>query len=242
MERAAFLIEDGGTRIPCLLNPAAVVMRRVSGIAPRAANGPVTGTGLADVPLSFTGGGWTELRLDLLFDVTLVSGPDRPATVRRLTEPLWRLAENRPRGDDAPAVPLVRFVWGKSWNVPGVIAAVAERLEQFSIAGAPQRSWMRLLLLRVVDRPASEPIDETSSPADPEPWMDWPSAGPGGSDTRELVAGGEAGDRVDLIAGRACGGPARWRWVAEASGLDDPLRIRPGTVLSVPAAGGARIA
>src|SRR6185436_21110791 len=72
MERAAFLIEDSGARIPCLLNPASVVMRRVAGIRPRfSIGGPLTGAGLGDSPLHFTGGGTTEITMDLLFDVSL---------------------------------------------------------------------------------------------------------------------------------------------------------------------------
>jgi hypothetical protein len=41
------------------------------------------------------------------------------------------------------------LIWGKSWNIPGIVVAVAERLEHFTAAGVPRRSWLRLRLLRV---------------------------------------------------------------------------------------------
>jgi hypothetical protein len=73
MERVAFLIDDSGERIDCLLNPETVEVTRLAGVRPRGtASGQLTGAGLADDPLQFTGGGRTELVLDLLFDVELV--------------------------------------------------------------------------------------------------------------------------------------------------------------------------
>ena len=72
MERVAFLIERSGARIACMLNPESVVQRRWAGIRPmRSGGGFLTSVGLSDDPLLYTGGGTTELRLDLLFDVSL---------------------------------------------------------------------------------------------------------------------------------------------------------------------------
>jgi hypothetical protein len=55
MERVAFLIEDTGQRIGCLLNPESLVVRRTAGVQPRrSAGGALTGTSLPDDPLLFT--------------------------------------------------------------------------------------------------------------------------------------------------------------------------------------------
>jgi hypothetical protein len=76
MERVAFLIERTNETLPCLLNPNTLVMRRVAGVRPRqSAGGQLTGTGLADDPLLYTGGGKTEMEMDLLFDVSLLPAP-----------------------------------------------------------------------------------------------------------------------------------------------------------------------
>lgn len=149
MERVALLIEGTNERLRCLLNPESLVLRRRAGIQPRhSATGRLTGEGLADDPLLYTGGGYTELQLDLLFDVSLASSTVSRDDVRELTAPLWRLAENWAEGGAGGRPPLVRFIWGKSWNIPGVVVAVAERLESFTSGGTPQRSWLRMRLLR----------------------------------------------------------------------------------------------
>ena len=50
--------------------------------------------GLSDDPLLYTGGGRTELDLDLLFDVSLAGSSVATRDVRDLTRAFWDLAEN----------------------------------------------------------------------------------------------------------------------------------------------------
>lgn len=175
MERVAFLIEETNERLRCLLNPETLVLRRTAGVRPRqSATGQVTGTGLTDDPLLYTGGGRTELDLDLLFDVTLPGSSVTSADVRDLTSPLWRLAENNQATAGYGRPPLVRLIWGKSWNIPGIVVAVAERLEFFTPSGVPQRSWLRLRLLRMAapvprQRPAAGITTSLSLPSLPLP-------------------------------------------------------------------------
>jgi hypothetical protein len=150
VERVAFLIEDSNERLRCLLNPETLVVRRLSGTRQRrSVTGRLTGAGLTDDPLLYTGGGRTELELDLLFDTSLAGSSIATNDVRDLTAPLWNLAENVAHRDGYSRVPLVRFIWGKSWNIPGVIEAVSERLERFTPDGVPQRSWLRMRFVRV---------------------------------------------------------------------------------------------
>ncbi|MGC9347458.1 MAG: hypothetical protein ACP5JG_04890 [Anaerolineae bacterium] len=157
MERVAFLIEETNERIGCLLNPETLVMRRMAGVRTRrSATGQLTGEGLTDDPLLYTGGGRTELDLDLLFDVSLAGSSITTQDVRDLTRPLWNLAENAARQERYGQPPLVRFIWGKSWNIPGIILAVAERLEYFTPEGVPRRSWLRMRMVRA-NEPALEP-------------------------------------------------------------------------------------
>ena len=62
MERVAFIVDATGERIDCLLNPETFEVRRLGGVrGRRSAGGALVGTGLADDPLLFTGGGRTEL-------------------------------------------------------------------------------------------------------------------------------------------------------------------------------------
>jgi hypothetical protein len=252
----AFLIEDTGIRVSCLLNPESVVVRRQAGVRPRRTlHGAMSGLHLADDPLLFTGGGRTELELDLVFDVALAEGSTiTPTDVRDLTGPLAQLAENAPR-QDGPAQPArVRFVWGKSWNVPAIVDAVAERLEYFTAEGAPQRSWLRLRLIRVGEPPSTTTLADDDELGPAMTADELPPLAPDSMDTHEVLAGGSdvpaepeasiaadrptagaaSGERLDEIAARYYGDPRLWRLLAAVNNVDDPLRIPPGLVLRIP--------
>jgi hypothetical protein len=150
VERVVFLIEDTNERLRCLLNPESLVVRRRAGVQPRRSlTGQLTSRDLTDEPLLFTGGGSTELQLDLLFDVSLAGSSIQGEDVRDLTGPLWRLSENSASETNYSRLTIARFIWGKSWNIPGVVTAVSERLEHFTQAGTPQRSWLRMRFVRV---------------------------------------------------------------------------------------------
>jgi|SRR5262252_8797616 len=255
MERVAFLIERTGERIGCLLNPESIVRRRAAGLRRRrSAGGLLTGRGLSDDQLIYTGGGTTELNLDLLFDVSVSGSTIATEDVRDLTAPLWALAENVPVEDGYGRPPLARFIWGKSWNIPGVIAEVAERLEWFTPEGIPRRSWLRMRMLRVAEsqsqpqavrhsNPAIAPAPAARSSAGANPAASARgAAAAGGGRVYEVVGesgeGGssEGGSSEPLynIASRHGRSPSWWKVIAEHNGIDDPLRIAPGTQLQVP--------
>jgi hypothetical protein len=249
MERVAFLIEHSGERIGCLLNPESIVRRRAAGLRPRrSVSGLLTGRGLSDDQLIYTGGGTTELNLDLLFDVSVSGSTISTEDVRDLTAPLWALAENLPAEDGYGGPPLARFIWGKSWNIPGVIAEVAERLEWFTPEGIPRRSWLRMRMLRVAEsqsRPQSGRhsnqviAPSPAAPAGGTPAGSSPSgaATAGGGRVYEVIGeSSEGGSSEPLynIAARAGRSPSWWKAIAERNGIDDPLRIPPGTQLQIP--------
>ncbi|MFG1919451.1 hypothetical protein [Micromonospora sp. NPDC048898] len=237
MERVAFLIDSSGERVDCLLNPETVQVTRLAGVRHRGvAGGQLSGAGLADDPLVFTGGGRTELVLDLLFDVDFVQTQVRPVDVRVLTRPLWMLAENSTAEHGWLRPPLVRLVWGKTWNVPGVIVAVAERFDAFTGTGSPRRSWLRLKLVRV-----AETADQAEAGfAEELAAANTPTVAPGSA---VIAAGdgaaepGRSGVRFDLLANDALGSPLRWRLLAEHNRITDPLAVPAGTTLAVPPPG-----
>lgn len=250
MERVAFLNEATGLRIGCLLNPETIVLRRHAGILPlHTAGGLVSGTELTDDPVLATGGGRTELDLDLLFDVALAGSTIQSQDVRTLTSPLWELAENQRQPQAYGKPPLVRFVWGKSWNIPGVIVAVAERLESFTTTGSPKRSWLRMRLRRVTEQAAARPAAQTGTLV-----KDVADAIPMGGDARSMppevfqtlgdgmrptqAAGPEevslAAERLDEVAFRFYGDASLWRLIAAFNGIVDPLRMEAGKLVELP--------
>ena len=111
MERVAFLIEDTNARIGCLLNPESLVIRRQAGVRPRRSGGGlVTGADLADDQLLYSGGGSTELTMNLLFDVSLAGSSIAADDVRDLTGPFWRLAESSQAGGGYGNPPMLSLI------------------------------------------------------------------------------------------------------------------------------------
>jgi nucleoid-associated protein YgaU len=47
----------------------------------------------------------------------------------------------------------------------------------------------------------------------------------------------QPGETLDRISARYYGDSTRWRLLADANGVEDPLSIRPGSLLSVPLLG-----
>jgi hypothetical protein len=234
MERVAFIIEASGERVGCLLNPETFEVRRRAGVAlvPEDAS-RLAGRRRRDDPIFFTGGGITELELSLLFDVQLETAAQAvQPDVRLHSGPLVALAEGSTDGWATP--PLVRFVWGKAWNVLGVVVAVSERLERFTTDGVPQRSWLRLRFRRVEEDVTPAAAEEGPPPPVLTGLADRPQAEvpPPGPAEREVVF--QRGDRLDDLAARTYGDPRLWRWIAWVNGLVDPLRVPPGTVLRLP--------
>jgi hypothetical protein len=242
--RVGFVIEATGQTVQCLLNPISVVLRRTAGVVPeRSPGGLFSRAGAWDYPLLFTGGGTTDLELELLFDAPLhaamraqnagTPAPEVEPDVRDLTAPFFNLSENPA---DRTRPPIVRFIWGKAWNLRGVVVAVSERLEHFSESGVPHRSWMTMRFLRVIEAAAER--GEVRSPA-----LDLSTSGR--DRARDHVVSGadgaggivtSSGDRIDTLAARYYGDPSLWRSIAAYNQIDDPARLPAGTALRIPPA------
>lgn len=244
MERVAFLIEPEGTRLGALLNPETLVVRRTAGVRTRSALGmPLTGARLADDPLLFTGGGTTELKMELLFDVSLAGATLATEDVRELTRPLWQLAENAHAEEGYGRPSLLRIVWGKVLNMLCVVASVAERLEHFTAAGAPRRSWLSLRLLRVEEETARQVEAPRVPPGGADVEQLAASLPPEAFDTQAIISGGPepgSGQRLDEIAWERYRDPSLWRLIASLNGVDDPMHLPTGTVLRLPPASALR--
>lgn len=268
MERVTFLIERTGARVSCLLNPEALETRRTAGIVRRrGAGGALLGKPRSDDPLIATGGGVTEYDLKLLFDIDVANegraAPIRPVEpqvgastelpaepeiplivdVRSLTQPLWALAETGDAVDGVVAPQRVRLIWGKSWNVPGVIMAVAERLERFDATGVPQRSWLSMRLRRVEDD--SNSAIPPPSPTSPQFESQSSTILPADQDLETITVpvdpDGLALDRLDQVAALYYGDPALSRAIAEFNGIDDLLRFEEGERLRLPSPRALRV-
>jgi hypothetical protein len=251
MERVIFLIEDSKERISCMLNPSegerdgsgGLVIERISGVAREklAFAGSGSGSLAVDNPVTFHGLGETRLVLNLLFDVTLPGSSTRTSDVRDLTRPLWKLTENSVGPGGERRLRRARFIWGKAWNIPIVVESLSERYERFLPDGTPQRSWMKLALLRVGEevRPAAlPPVRLTSLPSTED--LANAKTDPTWS-THQKTGDGPRGESLWHMAYRYYGNPGLWRLIARANDLINPLRLKAGALLRIPPPGIMRL-
>jgi len=74
MERVAFLIEQSGERVFAMINPDELTFERQSGVRMRQRHEkPLASARRSDDPMIYVGGGVTDLKLNLLFDVDLLA-------------------------------------------------------------------------------------------------------------------------------------------------------------------------
>ncbi len=236
MERVAFLIESNKQRIGCLLNPEDLVIRRRAGVSERqSAGGIVTGADLFDDQLLYSGGGSTSLILNLLFDVNLPGSSINTDDVRELTHPIWMLSENAPSKKTAQygRPPLFRLFWGKTLNIPGVVTAIAERLEYFSATGVPKRSWLRLKMQRVIETPSIK-ANAPNTVLGSEQFTGSATESSVLNGAHAVLSDGESSERLDSIASRFYGNPSLWRELASINNIPNPADIAPGKVIDLP--------
>jgi hypothetical protein len=169
--------------------------------------------------------------MNLLFDVSLAGSSISTEDVRNLTGPFWRLAENSQQGGSYGHPPICRFVWGKSWHIPGLVTAVAERLEYFTQAGLPRRSLMRLRFRRIL-----EPIAPVPRATGTGPQHSAAGQTPGFPGLGERLESHEVlgGERPDQLAYSHYRDPALARALMSYNDIDDPLHIPAGTILDLP--------
>ncbi len=172
--------------------------------------------------------------------------PSLVVDVRELTQPLWALAETGDPVDGALMPQRIRFIWGKSWNVPGVVLAVAERLERFDANGVPKRSWLSMRMRRVDETLEGSSATPPRQPTTPQFQIDASSpdglyAGPD-MITLPVDDDGFAMVRHDQIGSDYYGDPAMGRAVFEANEIDDLLRAGEGDRLRLPPRGSLQLA
>jgi Contractile injection system tube protein/LysM domain len=220
----AHLKVEKGAEIPCWFNPREYSISKTNTWNVR----PVIGIGLPRA--QFGGGQARELTLELLFDASDTTNRD----VRDVTSQLLKAMEVDPalaqssgthRNSGRP--PHVTFIWGRTLSFEAVLRNVSIQFTLFDIDGSPLRATARLTLVQVA--PAQ---DGTGSRADQPP---------GQNPTTQSDAGVRMhvvrdGDSLPSIAFANYGKATRWRPIALANRITDPLKLKPGRTLLIPAA------
>jgi hypothetical protein len=208
----AFLTTEDNQRIPCLFNPSDLSLRQVNGWAAD----PMPGKGVPT--LRYTGAGSGSLRLTLFFDTT-----DTGQSVTQYTSKVVGLMDlnsslpgtNASTNNTRP--PWVVFHWGDFHSFKAVVSALELTFEYFSNTGTPLRARAALTLTQYQDDGAFGPQNPTS-----------------GTPRPHRVHRVQPGETLDRISALHLGDSTQWRSIAEANGIEDPLALRPGSLLAIP--------
>ncbi|MBD0741174.1 LysM peptidoglycan-binding domain-containing protein [Streptomyces sp. CBMA152] len=169
-------------------------------------------------PPKFTGAQPASLQLQVFLDA---SGTPSSTTVQTQVELLLSCCEVTPQSvaAKAPSPPWVEFSWGSFSTVQFVayVTSVNANYTLFSPNGVPLRATCTLALVEVSSETKRQ--NPTS-----------------GALSARRVHRTVAGDTLASLAWREYGDATRWRTIAEANAIDDPMRLRPGTELLLPAA------
>jgi nucleoid-associated protein YgaU len=148
----------------------------------------------------------------LLLDASLKG---ETASIKEDALKLLRMMESKGGGGGGSAPPFVTFKWGAIESPRMVGSSLRIQFVMFRPNGEPSRALVDLELTQ------AEPTQQGQNP------------------TTRAVAGVKVhrvsdGDSLPSLAYANYGDATRWRPIAEANGIDDPLMLRRGRDLTIP--------
>jgi hypothetical protein len=211
-EKAFLEIEGKTDTLPCMFNPAEISVSR---------SNSWTGDSLAGqgVPkLRYTGASSGTLSLNLTFDTTDSGDPVTNYTGKVLA--LMDVDPSLPGSDEQSnngRPPYVIFHWGNVHSFKAVVSSLNLQFTYFSSTGVPLRAKVSLSLTQYEESQAFGPQNPTSGTPHPH-----------------RVHRVQPGETLDRISAKYYGDSTRWRQIASANGITDPLALRNGSLLSIP--------
>lgn len=164
-------------------------------------------------PPEFKGPKPASANVEIFLDASDRQGGDISKTVEQLKKLV--VPEQTSVSTNKPSAPHVLFQWGSAITFRGYVDSVAVKYTMFRGRGTPIRGTVTVAM-KEFPAPA---VKQNPS-----------SGGRAGHRTHRMVTG----DTLASVAYAEYGNPNRWRHIAEANGIDDPLRVREGAVLHVP--------
>jgi hypothetical protein len=158
----------------------------------------------------FGGGMPMVYSMRLLLDVSL-QGPDQ--SVKDQANALMKAMHG---GGSPPK--FITFSWGSTQLPKAAPLSISIQYAMFRPNGDPMRAFVDLELAQADD---SSPPGQAQNPT---------TRGTAG--LRSHIV--QDGDSLHSIAYESYGDPTRWRTIAEANEIDDPLRLRRGASLTIP--------
>ena len=207
---------EGGETVECLFNPTQYSIAKANDWTTR----PVVGASLPQA--QFGGGHARELALELLFD----DAPD--GDVSDETDKLFKMMEvdtSLSAGGQLNQArpPTITLSWGSFTSFKAVCRHLHVQFELFSPNGTPIRAVAALTLVQVEK-------DARSGGGTPARAQNPTTR----ADLRVRAHTVREGDSLPLIAFQYLGDATRWREIAIASGIDDPMHLERGRKLEIP--------
>jgi hypothetical protein len=198
--------------IKCLFNPAEVTVAKSNSWQAGEAKG-------TNAPkLRFQGGQSATLTVTLMLDTT-DTGTDVTEHTNKLLD-LMKVDKALPGADakrNSARPPWVEFHWGTLHSFKAVVERLTLRFTYFSSGGMPLRAKADLGLKQWDDeetRPLQNPTSHASSLHSVHTVM--------------------TGETLDRIAARYYRDATRWRLIADANGIVDPLDLPVGRPITIP--------
>lgn len=203
-QKAKLQVEGGGQPIECAFNPQSYTISKTNIWTFKPTQG-------LDAPKPEFGGGLPmSYKLSLLLDASL-DGPEE--SVKDQANQLMQAMHG---GGSAPK--FITFSWGSVSLPKAAPISMSIQYALFHPNGEPMRAFVELELAQAEQL---TPLGKAQNP------------------TTRGIAGMRShtvrdGDSLPSIAYEAYGDATRWRTIAEANGIDDPLRLRRGSDLTIP--------
>ncbi|MGK0274477.1 MAG: LysM repeat protein [Ilumatobacter sp.] len=212
----AYLETESGGRVDCMFNPTTFSFSTSNSWQSDQVPGKDTPS------MRYTGGGGGSFSLNLVFDTT---GTGKAVTAH--TNKLLKLmdVDEKLAGYDAAKnngrPPWVKFHWGTHLHsFKAVITSANVTFTYFSSEGLPLRANIDLSLEQYEADAKWGPQNPTSGTPKPK---------------RSHQV--QVGETLDRIAARYFGDSTKWRDIATLNGIQDPLDLQPGRLLSIPERG-----
>jgi Contractile injection system tube protein/LysM domain len=226
LAKALVINTTTGDAVPVMYNPSELTLEQGNSFA------EIAIPGLDASPAHYVRGNTRTLSMELFFD-SYEAGSD----VRAHTSRIVRLLDKSPQ---AQAPPVLLFSMGR-FQFRCVLVDAGQRFTMFLPDGTPVRSTMTV---RFREHVAVElQIDRGFFLSSPTVSAAVNTvAGTVAAATRGQIAAGSVvhvvvrGDTLSGLAGVFLGDPARWREIADANGVQDPLDLAPGRPLVIPGA------
>ncbi|WP_020614507.1 CIS tube protein [Sediminispirochaeta bajacaliforniensis] len=163
--------------------------------------------GLDSPPVEFTLGERKRLSMELFFDTS-----EEKSDVREYTDKIEKLMlvnadQHRP--------PLLMFTWG-TLRFKCVLEDLVQRFTMFMNDGTPVRAILKVLFKEYAT--AAEQIQDNPRHSSDH--------------TKQMVL--REGDTLSAMSAREYEDPGKWREIADANGIEDPMHVKPGTVVKLP--------